>query len=91
MRGENADTHLTVIVRLVRDCALGRTIQYSRDADDRTERPRRTGSSAFAEDDSFGCSRTPTVIASEAKQSIARHVANMDCFASLLAMTAVVV
>ena len=28
-----------------------RVIQYSKDADDRTEKPRRTGSSAFAEDD----------------------------------------
>src|SRR4029077_11838593 len=33
-----------VIVRLVRDCALGRTTQYPRDANDRIEKPRRTGS-----------------------------------------------
>ena len=31
---------------------LDRTTQYSRDANDGTEKPRRTGSSAFAEDDS---------------------------------------
>jgi hypothetical protein len=35
MRRENADTHLPVIVRLVRNCAPGRTIQYSRDVNDR--------------------------------------------------------
>jgi hypothetical protein len=34
MRGENADTYLVVITRLVRNCALGRVIQYSRDGDD---------------------------------------------------------
>ena len=58
MRREKAASYSVVIVRLVRNCALGRTIQYSRDADDRTERPRRTGSSAFAEDDRgvWGCS-----------------------------------
>src|SRR5437899_905575 len=33
---------------------LDRATQYSRGADDRTERPRRTGSPAFAGDDSFG-------------------------------------
>jgi hypothetical protein len=32
-----------------------RTIQYSRDVSDRTEKPRRTGSSACAEDDSGVC------------------------------------
>jgi hypothetical protein len=37
-----------VIVRLVRNCALGRTIQYSRDAGDRADRPRRTGYPACA-------------------------------------------
>jgi hypothetical protein len=34
MRRENADTHSIVIIRLVRNCALGRTIQYSRDVND---------------------------------------------------------
>ena len=33
MRRENAKSYSTVIVRLVRNCALGRTIQYSRDSD----------------------------------------------------------
>jgi hypothetical protein len=37
-----------VIVRLVRNCALGRTIQHSRDGSDRTDKPRRTGYPAFA-------------------------------------------
>ena len=36
-----------------------RVTQYSRDADDRTETPRRTGSPAFAEDDSDGWSDVP--------------------------------
>ena len=31
-----------VITRLVRNCALGRVIQYSRDASDQIDRPRRT-------------------------------------------------
>lgn len=39
-----------VIVRLVRNRALGRTIQYCRDDSDLAERPLRTGSPAFAED-----------------------------------------
>ena len=47
MRRENAVSHSAVIVR------LDRTTQYSRDADDRTEKPRRTGSPAFAGDDSI--------------------------------------
>jgi hypothetical protein len=34
MRREIATSRSTVIVRLVRNCALGRTIQYSRDAND---------------------------------------------------------
>jgi hypothetical protein len=46
-----------VIVRLVRNCALGRTIQYSRDGSDGNDRPRRTGCPAFAEHDSF-CAAT---------------------------------
>jgi hypothetical protein len=33
-RRENVASHTTVIVRLVRNCALGRTIQYSRDVND---------------------------------------------------------
>src|SRR5438445_9055813 len=36
------------------DDRLRRVTQYSRDANDRTEKPRRTGSPAFAEDDSLG-------------------------------------
>src|SRR6266702_7713208 len=47
-----------------------RATQYSRDVDDRAEKPRRTGSPAFADDDSFGRSGTIPVIASEAKQSM---------------------
>ena len=46
-----------VITRLVRNCALGRVIQYSRDVDARTVKPRRTGYSAFAEYDG-GTGRT---------------------------------
>src|SRR5882724_3012585 len=72
-RREISDAYPTVIVR------LDRTTQYSRDASDRTEKPRRTGSPASAEDDSFVCGRTIHVIASEAKQSIAPH-GIMDCF-----------
>ena len=34
MRCENADTYSVVITRLVRNCALGRVIQYSRDVND---------------------------------------------------------
>jgi len=37
-----------VITRLVRNCALERVIQYSRDFSDSTETPRRTGYPAFA-------------------------------------------
>ena len=33
-RREKAIAYSTVIVRLVRNCALGRTIQYSRDLSD---------------------------------------------------------
>ena len=55
MRCENAKRYLVVIVRLVRNCALGRTIQYSRDASDGIDKPRRTGSPAFAGDDDLSC------------------------------------
>jgi hypothetical protein len=34
MRRENVDTYPVVITRLVRNCALGRVIQYSRDGND---------------------------------------------------------
>ena len=51
MRRENAKSYSTVIVRLVRNCALGRTIQYSRDSNDGIDRLRRTGCPAFAEHD----------------------------------------
>src|SRR3982751_6247096 len=47
-----------VITRLVRPCALGRVIQYSRDASDQTSTPRRTGCPAFAGHDTAGLSRT---------------------------------
>jgi len=50
-RRENADTHSIVVTRLVRNCALGRVTQYSRDVNDWTDRPRRTGSPACAGDD----------------------------------------
>jgi len=33
-RRENADTHSIVVTRLVRNCALGRVTQYSRDVND---------------------------------------------------------
>jgi hypothetical protein len=46
MRRENAKTYPVVI-------AAKAAIQYSRDANDRTEKPRRTGSPAFAGDDSI--------------------------------------
>ena len=52
MRRENAKSYSAVIAR------LDRATQYSRDADDRVEKPRRTGSPAFAEDDSDVWSRT---------------------------------
>ena len=73
-RRENAATYPTVIVR------LDRTTQYSRDADDRTDKPRRTGSPAFAGDDSLVWGDTIPVIASEAKQSILSFGGEMDCF-----------
>ena len=60
-----------------------RVTQYSRDVSDRAEKPRRTGSSAFAEDDSGGWRRTIHVIASEAKQSMSRHKERMDCFVAI--------
>ena len=44
-RRENADAYFRPRLRL---------IQYSRDVNDRTEKPQRTGSPAFAEDDSIG-------------------------------------
>src|SRR5438105_10474998 len=47
-----------------------RTIQYSRDISDRTDRPRRTGYPAFAGYDDLKPRGYPPVIASEAKQSI---------------------
>ena len=47
MRRENANVIFTLS-----SPALDRATQYSRDANDRTEKPRRTGSPAFAEDDS---------------------------------------
>jgi hypothetical protein len=56
-RRENASSYSIVIVRLVRNCALGRTIQYSRDCSDSTDKPQRTGSPAFAEDDDLFCGK----------------------------------
>jgi hypothetical protein len=72
MRRENAKTYPVVV-------AAKAAIQYSRDANDRTEKPRRTGSPAFVGDDSFVCGRTIHVIASEAKQSLSRQKERMDC------------
>src|SRR5437879_5913533 len=56
MRREIANPYSIVIAR------LDRATQYSRDADDRTEKPRRTGSPAFAEDDSGGWSCAPSAV-----------------------------
>src|SRR5437899_2985268 len=53
MRREKAAAYSIVIAR------LDRATQDSRDADYRTEKPRRTGSSAFAEDDNRGRSGIP--------------------------------
>ena len=44
----NAPPHTAVMLRLVRNCALGRGIQNSRDAGAGNEKPRRTGYPAFA-------------------------------------------
>ena len=48
VRRENANAHSVVIVRLVRNCALGRVTQYSEDSSDRIDGPQRTGYPAFA-------------------------------------------
>ena len=48
VRSENANTYSVVVIRLVRNCALGRVTQYSRDLSVRTDKPRRTGYPAFA-------------------------------------------
>jgi hypothetical protein len=48
-----------VITRLVRNCALGRVIQYSREGTAGAEKPRRTGCPAFAGHDSGGCPLNP--------------------------------
>ena len=40
MRREIVASHSVVIVRLVRNCALERTIQHSRDIGDGTDEPR---------------------------------------------------
>ena len=50
-RRENAASYSVVVTRLVRDCALGRVTQYSRDVSDPIEKPQRTGSPACAGDD----------------------------------------
>ena len=47
-RREIAASHSVVVTRLLRDCALGRVTQYSRDSSDRTDKPRHTGSPAGA-------------------------------------------
>src|SRR4029079_13748529 len=77
MRREIANAHSAVIVR------LDRTTQYSRDADDKTEKPRHTGSSAFAEDDSgvWSCASLR-----HCERSEAIHLATqrkMDCFVAI--------
>ena len=48
LRRENANAHSVVVTRLVRNCALGRVTQYSRDVSDGIDRPRRTGYPARA-------------------------------------------
>ena len=54
-RREKANPHSVVIARLVRNCALGRVIQYSREISFRIDRPRRTGCPAFAGHDGYFC------------------------------------
>src|SRR5206468_1674327 len=66
MRRENANAHSVVVTRLVRNCALGRVTQYSRDVDDRTDRPRRTGCPAFAGHDGPVCLRRPAQAGADA-------------------------
>ena len=55
MRRENAKLRSGVIVSLVRNCAPVRVIQYSRDINDRIDRPQRTGCPAFAGHDGGAC------------------------------------
>ncbi len=50
-----ARSYSVVITRLVRNCALGRVIQYSRGSSEGNDRPRRTGCPAFAGHDSLCC------------------------------------
>ena len=64
---EIAKAYLLVVTRLVRNCALGRVTQYSRDVNDRTEKPRRTGSRMRGNDNSVcvsasGKSREPAPV-----------------------------
>src|SRR6266702_216007 len=85
MRGEIANTYpvsssANGSAEWPPDDRLRRTIQYSRDRSERIEQPRRTGSPAFAGDDSLVWSRTIHVFASEAKQSILPFRGEMDCF-----------
>jgi hypothetical protein len=73
----------TVIAR------LDRAIQYSSDADDETEKPQRTGYSAFAEYDDFLWSGTATHSQSSSLRSRARRVKALSpvCRAALLFAT----
>jgi hypothetical protein len=59
---------LFVIARLVRNCALGRAIQYSRDSRDRTDGPRRTGYPACAGYDNSSALREQSVFPSRIKR-----------------------
>src|SRR5258707_5128390 len=70
MRRENANTHPTVIAR------LDRATQYSRGANDRIEKPRRTGSPACAEDDSFVWSRADDFIAMRCSKPLINNSTN---------------
>jgi hypothetical protein len=101
MRRENANAHSAVIIRLVRNCALGRVTQYSGGSSDRTDKPRRTGYPACAGYDdlvrrgyppvmvSQRVARTRNCIGRHCERSEAIHLSasrDMDCFAAL-AMT----
>jgi hypothetical protein len=57
MRREIVASYSAVMTRLVRNCALGRVIQYSRDVNDLIDRPRRTGCPAFAGHDDLRTAR----------------------------------
>src|SRR5260221_4517836 len=63
------------------DDRLRRTIQYSRDADDRTEKPRRTGSPACAGMTvACGAPPSPSLRAKRSNPSSRIKERRMDCF-----------